>query len=112
MRRTVDEHRAAVAGLLRWSSGYDGAGAEVLPLAAALGRALAGDVAAPVSLPPFANSQMDGYAVHADDLAGRDAFEVADAIPAGSVPPPLAPGTAAPIMTGAMLPEGAAMRGR
>ena len=108
MRRTVDEHRAAVAGLLRWSSGYDGAGAEVLPLAAALGRALAGDVAAPVSLPPFANSQMDGYAVHADDLAGRDAFEVADAIPAGSVPPPLAPGTAAPIMTGAMLPEGAA----
>ncbi|WP_105031566.1 gephyrin-like molybdotransferase Glp [Arthrobacter ruber] len=108
MRRTVDEHRAAVAGLLRWSSGYDGAGAEVLPLAAALGRALAGDVAAPVSLPPFANSQMDGYAVHADDLAGRDAFEVADAIPAGSVPPALAPGTAAPIMTGAMLPEGAA----
>ncbi|MHA7210535.1 molybdopterin molybdotransferase MoeA [Arthrobacter sp. MDT1-65] len=108
MRRTVAEHRAAVAGLLRWSSGYDGGAPELLPLPDALGRALAEDIAAPVSLPPFDNSQMDGYAVHADDLDGTSALLVAEAIPAGSVPPPLEPGTAAPIMTGAMLPDGAA----
>jgi molybdopterin molybdotransferase len=108
MRRTVAEHRAAVAGLLRWSSGYDGSAPEVLPLIDAQGRALAEDVRAPVSLPPFDNSQMDGYAVHSDDLETVAALPVADAIPAGSVPRPLAPGTAAPIMTGAMLPEGAA----
>ncbi|WP_082177574.1 molybdopterin molybdotransferase MoeA [Arthrobacter sp. RIT-PI-e] len=108
MRRTVAEHRAAVAGLLRWSSGYDAARPVVLPLTEALGRTLTEDVRAPVSLPPFDNSQMDGYAVHADDLGAPSALTVAEAIPAGSVPPPLAPGTAAPIMTGAMLPEGAA----
>ncbi|MEG9247621.1 gephyrin-like molybdotransferase Glp [Arthrobacter sp. Soc17.1.1.1] len=108
MRRTVAEHRSAVAGLLRWSSGYDGSAPEVLPLVEAQGRALAEDLRAPVSLPPFDNSQMDGYAVHADDLGDTAALLVADAIPAGSVPPPLQPGTAAPIMTGAMLPDGAA----
>jgi molybdopterin molybdotransferase len=107
MRRTVAEHQAAVAGLLRWSSGYDGGAPEVLPLARALGRVLAADVLAPVSLPPFDNSQMDGYAVHADDLAGSTALSVAEAIPAGSVPADLRPGTAAPIMTGAMIPAGA-----
>ncbi|MHA7287852.1 molybdopterin molybdotransferase MoeA [Arthrobacter sp. MDT3-44] len=106
MRRTVAEHQAAVAGLLR--SGYDAGRPEVLPLADALGRALAEDVRAPVSLPPFDNSQMDGYAVHAADLADPAGLVVVDAIPAGFVPPALEPGTAAPIMTGAMLPPGAA----
>ncbi|MHA7220208.1 molybdopterin molybdotransferase MoeA [Arthrobacter sp. MDT1-48-3] len=108
MRRTVAEHRAAVAGLLRGSSGYDAGRPDALPLAEALGRALAADVRAPVSLPPFDNSQMDGYAVHADDLADPGRLVVAEAIPAGSVPPVLEAGTAAPIMTGAMLPAGAA----
>ncbi|WP_434992704.1 molybdopterin molybdotransferase MoeA [Arthrobacter sp. Ld5] len=106
MRRTVAEHQAAVAGLLR--TGYHPAPPEVLALRDALGRALAEDVRAPVSLPPFDNSQMDGYAVHAADLPGAATLTVADPIPAGTVPPPLQPGTAAPIMTGAMLPDGAA----
>ncbi len=108
MRRTVAEHRAAIAGLLRWSSGYPGDAPEVLPLTEALGRALAEDVLAPVSLPPFDNSQMDGYAVRPEDLADAVTLRVTDAIPAGSVPPSLDAGTAAPIMTGAMLPAGAA----
>jgi molybdopterin molybdotransferase len=108
MRRTVAEHQAAVAGLLRWSSGYDDSPPDVLGLSAALGRTLAEDIHAPVSVPPFDNSQMDGYAVHAADLAAASALVVADAIPAGSVPPGLEAGTAAPIMTGAMLPAGAA----
>ncbi|MBG6223959.1 molybdopterin molybdotransferase [Arthrobacter sp. CAN_A2] len=108
MRRTVAEHQAAVAGLLHSAAGYRRAAADVLPLREALGRALLEDVHAPVSLPPFDNSQMDGYAVHAADLAGTAPLVVADPIPAGSVPSPLDPGTAAPIMTGAMLPAGAA----
>lgn len=108
MRRTLAEHRAAVAGLLRWSSGYDGGEPELLALSAASGRTLAEDVRAPVSLPPFDNSQMDGYAVRAENLADPASLVVADAIPAGSVPPDLLAGTAAPIMTGAMLPAGAA----
>ncbi|WP_394250221.1 molybdopterin molybdotransferase MoeA [Arthrobacter pityocampae] len=107
MRRTVAEHQAAVAGLLQAGSGTRRA-AEVLALRDAPGRALAEDVKAPVSLPPFDNAQMDGYAVHAADLAGTAPLTVADPIPAGIAPPPLAPGTAAPIMTGAMLPAGAA----
>nr|WP_231713703.1 gephyrin-like molybdotransferase Glp [Arthrobacter sp. zg-Y916] len=84
-------------------------------LEAAAGRILAGDVRAPGSLPPFANSQMDGYAVRSTDLGSTDLdsggaaveLAVAAAIPAGAPAPGLAPGTAAPIMTGAMLPEGA-----
>lgn len=108
MRRTVAEYQAAVAGLLRWSSGYDANRTERLALPDALGRALAEDVPAPVSLPPFDNSQMDGYAVHAADLDRPSVLLVADAIPAGTVPPPLVSGTAAPIMTGAMLPPEAA----
>ncbi|THJ67720.1 molybdopterin molybdotransferase MoeA [Arthrobacter echini] len=107
MRRTIAEHGAAVAGLLRWSSGYPDDAPEVLPLIAALGRALAEDVHAPVSLPPFDNSQMDGYAVHSADLAEPSSLRVTAAIAAGSVPPALEIGTAAPIMTGAMLPDGA-----
>lgn len=98
-----------------------------VPLLQARGRILARDVAAPRSLPGFDNSQMDGYAVHsaalkpaAPDPAATDSaapaagapgghirLEVAAPIPAGIEPPPLKPGTAAPIMTGAMMPAGA-----
>ena len=81
MRRTVAEHQAAVAGLLQAGSGTRRA-AEVLALRDAPGRALAEDVKAPVSLPPFDNAQMDGYAVHAADLAGTAPLTVADPIPA------------------------------
>ncbi|MGH7188836.1 MAG: gephyrin-like molybdotransferase Glp, partial [Acetobacteraceae bacterium] len=38
------------------------------PLAAADGRVLAEDVIAPIDLPPFANSAVDGYAVRIADL--------------------------------------------
>lgn len=111
MTRTVEEHQQAVLGLLRYSSSFGTEPAEVLPLAAARGRVLAEDLLSPVSLPPFDNSQMDGFAVHHADIAG-DArplrLKVSRSIPAGSVPDPLEPGRAAPIMTGAMIPEGAA----
>jgi molybdopterin molybdotransferase len=105
--RTVAEHRAAVAALLQ------PAPVEEVPTAVARGRVLAADVVAAVALPPFTNSAMDGYAVRAADLAGAAdgapvVLPVAADVPAGRTDaPPLAPGTAHRIMTGAPLPEGA-----
>ncbi|WP_449372378.1 molybdopterin molybdotransferase MoeA [Arthrobacter psychrolactophilus] len=124
MRRTVAEHQRAVAELLRtrWAalpgsitaSQQNGKGTTSLPLMAARDRVLVDDLRAPLDLPPFANSQMDGYAILVDaeqpegvDSAQSTTYRVAATIPAGAVPAPLQPGTAAPIMTGAMLPAGA-----
>ena len=42
---------------------------ERVPIAHAAGRVLREDVAAPRDLPPDDNSAMDGYAVHAADVA-------------------------------------------
>lgn len=84
-----------------------------LPLADALGLVLADDVVAPLSLPGFDNSAMDGYAVLATDVApaGENTpvrLPVAEDIPAGRTDiPTLAAGTAHRIMTGAPLPAGA-----
>ncbi|MFJ5955777.1 gephyrin-like molybdotransferase Glp [Paenarthrobacter sp. NPDC092416] len=83
-------------------------GTERLPLLDALGRALAVDVHAPLSLPPFANSQMDGFAVNSAEIPDDGAeLWVADPVPAGTAPDALKPGFAIPIMTGAMIPVGA-----
>ncbi|HSU03770.1 MAG TPA: molybdopterin molybdenumtransferase MoeA, partial [Nocardioides sp.] len=83
------------------------------PLMEALGLALAEDVVAPISLPSFDNSAMDGYAVVAEDVA--DATEeapvvlpVVGEIGAGqSSILAISPGTAVKIMTGAPVPAGA-----
>jgi molybdopterin molybdotransferase len=105
--RSVAEHRRVVADLITPRH------AAVLPLSDAEGLALAEDVVAPLSLPVFDNSAMDGYAVLADDLVGasRDrpvSLPVAEDIPAGRTDAlTLAPGTAHRIMTGAPLPAGA-----
>jgi len=78
---------------------------EILALSDALGRALATPVVAQRDVPPFDNSAMDGYALRAADLPGPVA--VVQRVPAGQPALPLAPGTAARIFTGAVLPEGA-----
>src|SRR6185503_18657156 len=84
-----------------------------LPLSDALGLVLAEDVVAPLALPGFDNSAMDGYAVVADNVAAATAEQpvllpVAEDIPAGRTDPlTLKPGTAHRIMTGAPLPSGA-----
>jgi molybdopterin molybdotransferase len=86
---------------------------ERVPLLDALGRVLATPVVAADSLPPFANSSMDGYAVRADDLAGAAAQAavslrvVADIAAGRPSDVAITPGAAARIMTGAPLPEGA-----
>jgi molybdopterin molybdotransferase len=81
-----------------------------LELAAAEGCVLAEDVTAAVALPSFDNSSMDGYAVHALDVAGaaKDSpatLRVTGEIAAGDTGTyRLVPGTAMRIMTGAQLP--------
>ncbi|MDP9981342.1 molybdopterin molybdotransferase [Pseudarthrobacter oxydans] len=103
---TVEAHRESVRQLLAPLRSPDRI--EVLPLLAALGRGLAADVVAPLDLPPFANSQMDGFAIRSADVPeGGTELRVVAPVPAGAAPPELAHGTAAPIMTGAMLPPGA-----
>jgi molybdopterin molybdotransferase len=83
--------------------------AERVPLERAAGRALAEDLLAPRSLPPFDSSQMDGYALRAADARGRGAkLPVAFTVYAGAAPGrALEPGSCARIFTGAPLPAGA-----
>jgi molybdopterin molybdotransferase len=84
-------------------------GSEEVPLSEALGRVLAEDVQTDVDMPPFDRSAMDGYAVHASDVAQAPVvLDVAGQIRAGQWPDrPLAPGQAVQVMTGAPVPAGA-----
>ncbi len=87
--------------------------AERVPLLDGLGRVLAEKVVARDSLPPFANSSMDGYALIAADLdgAGKQSpatLRVVGDVAAGAVPNvTVERGTAVRIMTGAPVPPGA-----
>ncbi|ROS76875.1 molybdopterin molybdochelatase [Cellulomonas sp. PhB143] len=103
----VDQHRADVAALLAPLVAQRPV--QRVPLAEALDRVLGADVVAPVAVPAFRNSQMDGFAVRAADVPdGGARLAVVAEVPAGSgEPAPLAPGTAARIMTGAPVPAGA-----
>ncbi|WP_235476290.1 molybdopterin molybdotransferase MoeA [Frigoribacterium sp. Leaf263] len=112
--RTIDQHQDDVAGLVE--AALASRPSERLPLDPAAvaadpdryrRRELASDVVAPIDLPPFANSQMDGFAVSSSDVVADASLVVVDRIPAGRVGPALLPGTAAPIMTGAAVPDGA-----
>jgi molybdenum cofactor synthesis domain-containing protein len=86
---------------------------EEVPITAALGRVLAGDVIATHNTPPFDRAAMDGYAVKARDTFGasrRNAriLTVIGAIFAGMIPPQrLAAGQCIQIATGAKMPAGA-----
>ncbi|MFY9958855.1 gephyrin-like molybdotransferase Glp [Bradyrhizobium sp.] len=73
-------------------------------------RILAHDIAAPLPLPPFTNSAVDGFAVASRDLPqGKEQrFPVTGRVQAGaSALAPLKPGHAMRIFTGAPMPEGA-----
>ncbi|MBS4728458.1 molybdopterin molybdotransferase MoeA [Mycobacterium sp. SM1] len=105
--RSVEEHQRVVAGLITARPPV------AVSLADAVGLVLAEDVVAPVPLPVFDNSAMDGYAVRADEVASATPehpvkLPVADDIAAGRTDiPTLEPGTAHRIMTGAPIPAGA-----
>jgi molybdopterin molybdotransferase len=105
--RTVENHQRVVAGLITPRS------PESVALSDALGLVLDEDIVAPLSLPGFDNSAMDGYAVIAEDVADATAespvvLPVAEDIPAGRTDAlTLKAGTAHRIMTGAPMPAGA-----
>lgn len=85
-------------------------GIDHVPLGRALGRTLAEDITAPIALPGFDNSAVDGYAVRFDDLDshGPTTVRCVDRIAAGHGPSAaLTAGLAARIFTGAALPAGA-----
>ena len=83
---------------------------ESVPLAAARGRVLAADVIAPLDLPPFDNSAVDGYAVRHRDLDAKAETRLAigGRLTAGSATAsPIGAGQAIRIFTGAPMPAGA-----
>lgn len=86
--------------------------AESIPLGLSRGRILAEDVCAPVPLPMFSNSSMDGFAVISEDLLDAtpdkpvELSVIAD-LPAGTVEnTEMRRGQAFRIMTGAPIPLG------
>ena len=104
---TVEEHFSRIVETVRRLPPIG------LNLLDAQGCVLAEDVTSEVPLPGFTNSAMDGYAVHAGDLATASAMvpvtlPVVHDIPAGNTQAlSLAPGQSMRIMTGAPIPHGA-----
>ena len=86
---------------------------EIVPIDRALGRVLSRPVVAAVTLPPWDNSAMDGYAVRSADVAaaseaGPVRLEVSGEVPAGGAADrSVEHGSAIRIATGAPIPEGA-----
>lgn len=94
-------------------SGIEALGIERVALLDSLGRVLASPVSAPLTLPAWDNSAMDGYAVRSEDVAGATmerpvTLDVLETVAAGAFPSrEVTPGTTTRIMTGAPLPGGA-----
>lgn len=85
-------------------------GTETISLAAADGRVLADAILAPLDLPPFANSAVDGYAVDSADLAssGSTRLPLGGRVAAGADAAGLSVrGRAVRVFTGAPMPDGA-----
>ncbi len=85
-------------------------GRDTVGLRAASGRVLAENIIAPVNVPPFDNSAVDGYAVRGDDLAfdAEKSFCIVDRVTAGhAAQHKVAAGEAIRIFTGAPMPAGA-----
>ena len=97
---TVDEARAAVIAAIPAPLNI-----EQVPVHEAVGRIAAKDIQATVSIPPFRNSAMDGYAIRYSDYQAKKPLAIAGTSLAGhpfnaSVPPE----SAVKITTGAMVP--------
>ncbi|HET8603550.1 MAG TPA: gephyrin-like molybdotransferase Glp [Marmoricola sp.] len=102
---SVDEHLARILDRIEPLAPYQ------QPLLDALGLPIHSDVEAPISLPVFDNSAMDGYAVVFRDVAEADErpvhLPVVGEIAAGQAQIfAMSPGTAVRIMTGAPVPAG------
>jgi molybdopterin molybdotransferase len=106
--QTVEGARAAILGEIAGPTA-----SESVAVDEALGRVLASDVVAAVTLPPWDNSAMDGYAILAADVAAATDERPARLAVIGEVPAGGAPdrgvehGSAIRIATGAPIPDGA-----
>lgn len=102
---TIEEARERACALVDAHSAFDG-----VSVAVAAGRVLAQDVQAPIALPPFDSSAMDGYAVRVRDFLGESnsVSKISARIAAGDqAAHQIVSGTAFRIFTGARLPAGA-----
>jgi molybdopterin molybdotransferase len=95
--------------LARVTDGLDPLEAEGVPLADALGRVLAQDLAARLTQPPFDASAMDGYAVRAADVAALPArlTVIGEAAAGSGFGGKIGVSEAVRIYTGAPVPKGA-----
>jgi molybdopterin molybdotransferase len=102
---SVEEAQALIAARIPAAEG-----AQDVPLAAARGRVLAADLAAPIPLPPFFNAAVDGWAFRHEDLAygAETRLDEAGRVAAGHIPArPVGAGEAVRVFTGAPMPYGA-----
>jgi molybdopterin molybdotransferase len=103
---SVEEHVERILGALTPLQPYD------QPLLEALGLPVCEDISAPMDLPAFDNSAMDGYAVYFDDVVDASLerpvhLPVVGEMAAGQTKLfALPPGTSVKIMTGAPIPRG------
>jgi len=113
MSRSVDEHAREVAAAISRAAHRRAQDPPVeRPVAAGLAGRLAAAAVSRLDVPGFDNSQMDGFAVHAADLAPAVVAPVtlptvAHVVAGDAAPARLEPGRVAPIMTGAPVPAGA-----
>ncbi|QIK62515.1 molybdopterin molybdotransferase MoeA [Leucobacter viscericola] len=114
-RRLIETHQQAVRSLLTpvfkrlRAATPDSVAVDSPEL---LGRVVAMEVTTAIPLPPFDNSQMDGYAVRAEDVATASpslpvTLTLGFTTAAGDSQLTHVPGTASPVMTGAVIPLGA-----
>lgn len=111
---SLERHRAEVDAVLAPLLARPRAGESELEIGdpELHGRVTARACRAARPVPAFDNSQMDGYAVRAADLASASPeapvrLPVGVAAPAGAPQAEHRPGTATPVMTGAPIPRGA-----
>jgi molybdopterin molybdotransferase len=106
-RTSVDQVSRLIRELARPLS------AERVGLGEAVGRVLAGEIAAPVAVPGFARAAMDGYALRGEETFGASDYNplvfdlVGEAMPGRPFPGVVKRGQAVRIMTGAPVPPGA-----
>lgn len=106
--------RAEVGAVIDWIDHHViQLGSERVPLAEASGRILANDIVAPLNVPAFDRSAMDGYALLANETTGAGDYNpitleiIGQALPGNAFSGRITPGTAVRIMTGAPIPDGA-----
>src|SRR5215831_1633179 len=106
--------RAEVGTVLQWIDAHaHRLGSTRVPLDRAASRVLAEQVIAPIDVPAFDRSAMDGYALHGDETSGASDYNplafavIGQALPGRPFGASVPPASAVRIMTGAALPAGA-----